>query len=223
MFSDLKVTFAIEDCGWRVTFHSMKNWVSELWPWMPVVWLELERWRNPSWFTKCWQCEQGGTLSTVVFHSIRQGLWRITALLKFLFRHFQNLAVTRPKIRQYSAAGRKILPCWAFDHQTVSALEKNLHYKHYISAILEAVWRVTAELNEILQYAVDCAVPSQKLICTYANGRKMLGVAASGVCAAGGCGMILKSPHCSCNWPWYLLPSAWVQVKPQAAERQMLP
>ena len=90
--------------------------------------------------------------STVVFHSIRQGLWRVTALPKFLFRHFQNLAVTRPKIRRYCAAGRKILLCWASDHQTVSALKKNLCYKRYISAILEAAWRVTAELNEILQY-----------------------------------------------------------------------
>ena len=62
LLSDLKVTFAIEDCGWRVTFHSMKNWASESWPWMPVVWLELERWKTPSWVAKYWQCKRGGTL-----------------------------------------------------------------------------------------------------------------------------------------------------------------
>jgi hypothetical protein len=33
----------------------MKNWASELWPWMLVVWLELERWRTPSWVAKYWQ------------------------------------------------------------------------------------------------------------------------------------------------------------------------
>ena len=34
----------------------------------------------------------------------------------------------------------------------ISALHKNLRYLRYISAILSAVWRVTAELNEIVQY-----------------------------------------------------------------------
>ena len=89
---------------------------------------------------------------TVVFHSIRQGLWRVTAQPKFWFQHSQNLAMTRPEIRQYTAAGRKIILCWDSDHQTVSALEKNACYHRYISAILKAAWRVTAKLNEILQY-----------------------------------------------------------------------
>jgi hypothetical protein len=93
------------------------------------------------------------SISTVVFHSIRQGPWRVTALPKFWFRHLQNLGVTTPEIRQYSAAGRKILPCWDCDHQTVSAQEKNLCYQRYISAILKAAWCVTAELNEIVQYS----------------------------------------------------------------------
>ena len=30
--------------------------------------------------------------------------------------------------------------------------KKNLRYKRYISAVLEAAWRVTAELNEILRW-----------------------------------------------------------------------
>ena len=90
--------------------------------------------------------------STVVFHSIRQGLWHVTAQPKFWFQHSQNLAVTRPEIRQYSAAGRKIILCWDSDHQTVPALEKIARYYRYLSAILKAAWRVTAELNEILQY-----------------------------------------------------------------------
>ena len=53
--------------------------------------------------------------------------------------------------QKYSAAGRKIILCWDSDHQTVPALEKIARYYRYLSAILKAAWRVTAELKEILQ------------------------------------------------------------------------
>ena len=91
---------------------------------------------------------------TVVFHSIRQGLWCVTAQPKFWFQHSQNLAMTRPEIWQYSATGHKIILFWDSDHQTVSALEKIACYHHYILAILKATWCITAELNEILQYLI---------------------------------------------------------------------
>lgn len=49
----------------------------------------------------------------------------------------------------------------------------------------------------MLSFAID--LPNQKLIRTYTNGREWLAVAVSGVCVAGGCGMISKSSHCSRN------------------------
>jgi len=60
----------------------------------------------------------------------------------------------RDKARNSAVQRRRpqILLYWDCDHQTVSALEKIARYNRYISAILKAAWRVTAELNEIVQY-----------------------------------------------------------------------
>ena len=76
---------------------------------------------------------------------------------------FDSQTKTRREIRQYGAAGRKILPCWDCGHQTVSALEKIACYKRYISAIFKAAWRVTAKLNEIVQYTACSYVAFIKL------------------------------------------------------------
>jgi len=44
-----------------------------------------------------------------------------------------------------------IFNAFSSNFQMISALDQNLRYLRYISAILRAAWRVTAELNEILQ------------------------------------------------------------------------
>jgi len=78
---------------------------------------------------------------TISFNSTPENL--VLALSDFGRDKARNSAVRRRRLQNFTI--------WDCDHQTVSALEKMACYKRYISAILKAAWRVTAELNEIVQ------------------------------------------------------------------------
>ncbi len=108
--------------------------------------------------------------STVSFHSIRQGLLPVTSLLKFWFRHFTKWPWHSLKILAVWHCRPQIFLFLACDLQMNSAPDENGHYLRDISAILEAPWRVTAELNEMVQYSnMGVGVTSHHITITHCH------------------------------------------------------
>ena len=94
--------------------------------------------------------------STVPFQSIWQGLWCVTGLPKFWFQWPSKVVMTYPNFWEIFGslaphATRNFL-YYSHDYQMNSAHHKNRCDNCDISAFWRVPWRVTAELNEMVQY-----------------------------------------------------------------------
>ena len=79
-------------------------------------------------------------------------MWRVTRLTKFWFRQPSQTCRDMCRIfRQFSAAGNEKFLYLAHAGQMISAHEIDRDHRD-ISAFWRAPWRVTAELNVIVQY-----------------------------------------------------------------------
>ena len=90
--------------------------------------------------------------NTVPFRSIRQAMLHVTCLPKFWIRHMGEMTVTYIHIRQIFTIFLRFLKPFLRFLFMVSALGQNDRYNRYISAFLEWLLRVTAELIEMAQY-----------------------------------------------------------------------
>ena len=88
---------------------------------------------------------------TVPFQSIQQAMLHVTCLLKFWIRHMGEITVTYIFFGRFLRFFLRFLKPFLQLLFMVSALGQNDRYNRYISAFLEQLLRVTAELIKMVQ------------------------------------------------------------------------